>query len=227
MARGDAHPSRPPSGSGPTAAKQRSVVRLHRSLEGAEGNARLTASTGAVLFVLLLAEGVTILRIRGLLGPHVFIGMMLVPPVALKIGSTGYRFARYYLRSPAYRHKGPPPLVLRLIGPAVVALTVVVLASGVAVVLAPPASRPALLGLHKASFVAWFLVCALHVLGHLGDTARLGFADWVRRPARALVGTSARRAVLVGTLVSGVALGALLVGRVGPFLSTTPHLAGH
>ena len=35
------------------------------------------------------------------------IGMVLIPPVALKLGSTGYRFARYYLGSPVYRAKGP------------------------------------------------------------------------------------------------------------------------
>jgi len=65
-------------------------------------NARLTASNAAVLLVLLAAEGVTILRVRELVTPHVFIGTVLVLP-----------------------------LLLRLLGPAVVILTVVLLASGV------------------------------------------------------------------------------------------------
>jgi hypothetical protein len=189
-----------------------------------EANARLTASTGGVLFVLLAAEGVTILRVRGLLGAHVFLGMMLIPPVALKIGTTGYRFVRYYRGNPAYRQKGPPPLVLRLIGPAVVVLTAVVLVSGVALLLVPSSSRHALLELHKLSFVAWFIVTAVHVLGHLGDTARLAPLDWVRRPARALTGTPGRRAAVIAALVVGVGLGALLVGRVGPYLASTPHV---
>jgi hypothetical protein len=77
-------------------------------LNGPEGNARLTGGTGAVLVVLLAAEGVTILRIRGLLTAHVFIGLVLVPPVLLKTGSTLWRFARYYLGDPAFRRKGPP-----------------------------------------------------------------------------------------------------------------------
>lgn len=200
------------------------AVRRHRALEGVEANARLTASTGGVLFVLLAAEGVTILRIRGLLGAHVFLGMMLIPPVALKIGSTGYRFARYYLGNPTYRHKGPPPVVLRMIGPAVVILTVVVLVSGVALLLVPTSSRPVLLSLHKVSFVAWFVVTAVHVLGHLSETTRLAPMDWVRRPARALAGTQVRRAALIAALVIGVGLGALLVGRVGPWLASTPHV---
>jgi hypothetical protein len=193
-------------------------------LDGVEANARLTASTGGVLFVLLAAEGATILRVRGLLGAHVFIGMMLIPPVALKIATTGYRFARYYRGNAAYRDKGPPPAILRLVGPAVVVLTVVVLASGVALLLAPSSFHHSLLTLHRLSFVAWFIVTAVHVLGHLGDTARLAPLDWVRRPARAVTGTPGRRAVLIATLVIGVGLGALLVGQVGPYLTSTPHV---
>jgi len=54
-------------------------------------NARLTASNAVVLLVLLAAEGVTILRVRALLTPHVFIGMVLIPPVLLKVASTGWR----------------------------------------------------------------------------------------------------------------------------------------
>jgi len=62
---------------------------------GVEGNERLTASAGALLLLLLVAEGVTILFIGPLLSAHVFIGMLLIPPVALKLGVTGWRFARY------------------------------------------------------------------------------------------------------------------------------------
>ena len=71
--------------------------------------------------------------------------MLLIPPVLLKIGSTGWRFVRYYRGSPAYRRKGPPPALLRLLGPVVVILTVGVLASGVALVLAPHSLRHTLL----------------------------------------------------------------------------------
>ena len=52
-----------------------------RADAGVAANARLTASNAAILLVLLAAEGVTILRVRELLTPHVFIGMVLVPPV--------------------------------------------------------------------------------------------------------------------------------------------------
>ncbi|MGH3264288.1 MAG: DedA family protein, partial [Trebonia sp.] len=55
---------------------------------GVEANGRLTAMLGALLLVLLAAEGVTILRIGSLATLHVVIGMVLVPVVVLKIGST-------------------------------------------------------------------------------------------------------------------------------------------
>ena len=66
---------------------------------GAEGNERLTAMTGALLLVLLAAEGITIVSVRQLLSWHFFLGMLLVGPVLLKLGSTSYRFVRYYTRS--------------------------------------------------------------------------------------------------------------------------------
>lgn len=187
---------------------------------GVEGNARLTGSFGALLFVLLAAEGVTLLGVRALLSPHVFIGMLLVPPVLVKIGSTSYRFVRYYLGDPAYRRKGPPPLVLRLLGPFVVVLTVVVLASGVALLLVPPSQRGGLLLMHKAGFVLWFGAMALHVLGHLLDTARLAPRDWMRRTRRDVAGAGARRWALVSSVAAGAMLGVAFLGWVGPWVSS-------
>ena len=88
--------------------------------------------TAAVLLVLLAVEGVTVLRVHSLLWLHVFLGTALVPPILLKIGSTGYRFVRYYLGSPVYRRKGPPPPVLCVLGPLVVVATLLLLGSGIA-----------------------------------------------------------------------------------------------
>ncbi len=47
----------------------RTARRTRRATGGPEGNERLTAATAAVLFLLLAAEGVTILFIRPLLSP--------------------------------------------------------------------------------------------------------------------------------------------------------------
>ena len=63
---------------------------------GVDGNERLTAATAVVLIVLLAALGVTILSIGGLVWWHVLLGMLLIPPVLLKLGSTGWRFMRFY-----------------------------------------------------------------------------------------------------------------------------------
>jgi hypothetical protein len=191
-----------------------------------ESNARLTASTGAVLFVLLAAEGVTILRIRGLLSAHVFIGMLLVPPVLLKMGSTTYRFFRYYTGAPAYRQKGPPLLLLRAIGPLVVVLTVVVLASGVALVLTDSTWRSSLLFLHKASFVLWFGAMTVHVLGHALETATLAPRDWIRRTRTDVAGAGRRQWAVLVSLVVGVLAGLLLLAHVGPWLASSGN-AGH
>ena len=152
------------------------------------GNARLTAANAAVLLVLLAAEGVTILRVRQLLSPHVFIGMVLIPPVLVKVASTTWRFARYYRGAPAYRRQGPPPVVLRLLGPVVVILTLVLLASGVGLLLVSRSWLPLLLKVHKASFVLWFGAMTIHVLGHLGEVVRLAPRDWLRRSRREVTG---------------------------------------
>ena len=198
-----------------------------RAADGVEANARLTGSTAAVLFVLLAAEGVTILRVRPLLSWHVFIGMLLVPPVALKIGTTSYRFVRYYRGSPAYRRKGPPPQLLRLLGPFVVVLTFVVLASGIALLLVPPSQRRSLLFLHKASFVLWFGAMAIHVVGHFVDTAKLAPHDWFRRSHHDVAGAGIRQWVLVSSLGAGVLLGLLLLGQASPWLTSSGKYEGH
>src|SRR5438309_8924201 len=80
---------------------------------GVEANARLTGYAAVVLLLPLAAEVVTGAR-PGLLA-HALLGFLLVPPVLLKLGSVGYRFARYYLGDPRYRAGGPPELVMRLL----------------------------------------------------------------------------------------------------------------
>ena len=152
-----------------------------RADAGVAGNARLTAANAVVLLVLLAAEGLTILSVRQLLSPHVFIGVVLIPPVLLKVGSTMWRFGRYYTGAPAYRRKGPPPVVLRLLGPVVVVLTLVLLFSGVGLLLVSGSWLPLLMKVHKASFVLWFGAMTIHVLGHLGEVVRLAPRDWMRR----------------------------------------------
>ena len=180
-----------------------------------EANRRLTAMTGLVLFVLLAAEGVTILRIHRLLPAHFFIGLLLIPPVVLKMASTGYRFARYYTRNPAYRRAGPPPLLLRLVAPVVVASTVVVFATGVELWLFGLQFGAIWLTAHKLSFVVWFGATAIHVLGHLEGARRLALAGATEGAGGAIT----RRSLVGASLLLGVVLALSTLVWQSPFIS--------
>jgi hypothetical protein len=202
-----------------SASARTSVRRLTGA--GTSGNERLTAATGAVLIVLLAVIGVTIISLRPLLSVHLFVGMLLIGPVVLKLGSTGYRFLRYYGGNRSYRSKGAPPMWLRLIAPVVVLSTVVVLASGVALLLVGPHSRGTLLPIHKVSFFIWIAFTALHVLAHLPALPRALRADYgPRAPWRKQIpGRSSRVLSLTGALTAGVVLAILLIPQFAPWLN--------
>jgi len=184
---------------------------------GTAGNEELTAITGVVLIVILAALGVTILRIGQLLSAHMFIGMLLLGPVALKMASTGYRFARYYTSDPAYRRKGPPPMALRMLAPAVVITTLLVFGTGVALLFVGPASRGILGSLHKVSFFVWLGVTALHVLGHLSELPAALLAG--SRASRSWEdygsGRGARALLIAGSLVGGLVIALLAESQFG------------
>lgn len=190
---------------------------------GADGNEQLTAATGVTLIALLAVIGVTILRIHTLLWVHLFVGMLLLPPVLLKMSSTGYRFVRYYTANPRYRRKGPPPLALRLIAPMVVISTVVVLLSGVALLFAGPGSRETLFPIHKDSFFIWIAFTALHVLGHLPAMSKALRADYSTSAQYSgdVTGRAGRVLALSGALVAGVVLAVLVIPEFGPWLHST------
>lgn len=131
------------------------------------GNEQLTALAGVLLIVFLAVEGATLLNLRALLTVHAFVGMFLLPIVALKMASTGWRMARYYLGREEYVRRGPPALPLRvLVAPVVVASTVVLFGTGV-YLLAVHETQGTAVGLHKASFVVWIASTSVHVLARL------------------------------------------------------------
>lgn len=181
---------------------------------GSEGNRRLTGAAAALLLVLLAAEGTTLIAIGPLVSAHVFIGMLLLPLVGVKLASTGYRFVRYYTGHREYRSAGPPHPLLRLLGPVVVLATLALFASGVALVVLGPESD-AVLGFHKASFVAWVAAMSAHVLAHALRVPRLAAADW--REDEPLPGSSLRRWLLAGALVAGLILALATVHVAGPW----------
>jgi hypothetical protein len=181
------------------ATRPRSAARF---LGGAAGNGRLTSLVGVVLLVLLAVEGATIPSIRQLLSVHIFVGMLLLGPVALKLASTGYRFARYYTGGPEYVRQGPPaPLMRVLVAPILVLSTLTLFGSGVALLAVP--HRGAVLGLHKASFVVWFGAMTIHVLAYTIRAGRHVLADLVDRRAG---GRGLRLAVVLLAVGAGVAI---------------------
>lgn len=192
---------------------------------GVKGNELLTVAAGAVLIVLLAVIGVTIVALGRLLSVHLFVGMLLLGPLALKLSSTGYRFARYYTNNPRYRSAGPPIAPLRAIAPIVVISTLVVFASGVVLLLVGPASRNTVLPIHKVSFIVWVAFTSLHVIGHLPALGRGLSADYA--PAAALSGASDGRAgrllSLAGAITGGVVLAILLIPQFSPWLHYHHH----
>jgi hypothetical protein len=195
---------------------------------GTDGNELLTSMTGAVLIVLLAVLGITILRIHQLIWLHLFLGLILLGPIAIKLGSTGYRFVRYYTRNAAYRAKGPPDRLMRMTAPIVVASTLAVFATGILLLIVGPSGRGQYLFLHKASFVTWLAVTALHVLGHLGDLRRSLLPT--HEPS-ALSGSSSGAAgrwfALAGALVGGLVLAIALVPQFAPWTAHAAFLHYH
>jgi hypothetical protein len=180
---------------------------------GADGNEQLTTIMGAILIVLLAVIGFTIPQLRQFISVHLFVGMLLICPVLLKMASTGYRFIRYYSGNAEYRAKGPPELVLRLLGPIVVLTTVVVFVTGVALLIVGPAHRDPWLMLHKVSFIVWVAFMSLHILGHLPAVGRaLGIGrHGSAQLAGASSGTAGRWIAIAGALVAGLVLALLLI----------------
>jgi hypothetical protein len=196
---------------------------LRRTDPGPTGNERLTAITGAVLFVLLAAEGVTIVELRPLFSAHVFIGTVIIGPVLLKLASTGYRFGRYYAGSSPYRSKGPPRPLMRMLAPPLVVLTLVLLASGVALVAVGPDHAGPWAYLHTVSFVLWFGLASIHVVYYVWRVPRLMAAD-VRRGRSAglteddVPGGTARIVLAAVALTAGAVAGAIMVPLAQPWV---------
>src|SRR4051812_4287167 len=171
---------------------------MRPSAPGVAGNEVLTSATAAVLVVLLLALGVTIIDLGGLLREHMFLGMLLLGPVALKFASTGYRFARYYTHARAYVAKGPPATPMRVLAPLLVTATVVVFATGVWL-LALGRRSDLVLELHKVSFIVWGAVFGIHFLVYLPHVARSLARDWT-----AVRGAALRASLVVLSLGAGL-----------------------
>lgn len=190
---------------------------------GPAGNAALTAWTGLVLLVLSAAEVLTLVDVRGLISWHVAVGALLVPPAVLKTGTTGWRILRYYRGDAPYVEAGPPPMVLRVLGPLVVVSTLGLLGSGILLVLLGQDSSQqnivsalgfglSWVSVHQGFFAVWCVATGLHLLGRIVPALRISFGP--ERVAR-LPGTWVRAALVGACAVLAVALAVLLVHADG------------
>ena len=184
------------------------------SRSGVEGNERLTSFLAILLFVGLAAVGLTVPLAQSQTRLHVILGTLVIPPVLVKVASTTWRMVRYYAGAPDYRRKGPPFLLLRLLGPILVILTFILLFSGVGLIVGAPHSWHARLAqLHNSSFILWFFAMTVHVLGHLQETIQYGPRDLVARTRRQVSGASTR----VWVSLSSFALGGVAAVWIAPY----------
>jgi hypothetical protein len=174
---------------------------------GTAGNAQLTALAGIALLVLFFIEGLTLLSRRTFLPIHIFVGLLIIPPLLLKLAGVGYRFARYYIGNAAYRRVGPPQLLLRTIAPILVISTAGILATGVAMLVPGVGGLDTLRSLHTMFFVVWVPLMAIHVLAY---SLRAGLESWHglfgHGVAQIIDGRLTRSSFVAGSLLLGVVL---------------------
>lgn len=177
-------------------------------------NERLTALDGLLLFVLLAAIAVTILDIRRWLGAHYLVGFLLIPPLTLKLGSTGYRLLRYYSGSRPYRLAGAPPLLLRfVVAPVLVVSTFIVFASGIELWLFGLRFGSVWILAHTLSAVVMMFAVTAHSVAHLGRSF-----DIARREVGAgRGGDFSRQSLVVASLAAGAVLAIASLTYASPF----------
>ena len=191
---------------------------------GTDGNEQLTAVVGVLLLVLFAVLGITIIRIGQLLWLHLFLGVLLVGPVALKLASTGYRFTRYYAATPAYRRKGPPRPLMRMLGPLVILTTLVVFFTGLLLLIDGPGAPSVVRMLHKLSFFAWLAVVGVHVLGHLAELpSALRAVSRAEHRSHNLPGSRGRGFAVLAAMGVGLVLALLFLPDIHTWTSGGLH----
>jgi hypothetical protein len=192
---------------------------------GPAGNAQLTAWLGVLLLVLIAAELITLINVDGLISWHIVIGVLLVPPALVKTATTGWRILRFYSGNRPYRSAGPPPIILRLLGPLVVAATLAVLGSGLALISLGRRStshvfvtilgqQVSALTVHQATFIIWGTVTGLHIIGRIVPALRLSVA---REGPMRIPGFGHRAGVFASTMVVAAVASILVLTASGPW----------
>jgi hypothetical protein len=172
----------------------------------------LTAAVGVLLLVPIVVEsGTILLGVHTFMSLHVFLGLALIPPVLLKLASTGWRFARYYSHSRPYVAHGPPHLAMRLLAPLLVAATVVLFGSGVCMGLLHGQGLQLARRHHGPASVAWLVLIGVHVLVYLRRALLRSSEDVVTARRGVVRGANWRAWALAAALIAGIVAGAATV----------------
>ena len=155
-----------------------------------------------MLLVGLAVEGATIPALGQFLSVHIFVGMLLLGPVALKLASVAYRLVRYYTAPASMSARAPTPVMRVVVAPILVLSTLTLFGTGVGLLAFP--HRGALSGLRKASFIVWFGAMTIHLLAYGIRAGRDGVAELAGRylQGRALRLAGAGLALAVGIAIA-------------------------
>lgn len=184
------------------------------------GNERLTALAGLALLLLFASEVATTAALRALLSAHILIGVALAFPLAVKLVSVGYRFIGYYSGQPAFVRRGPPQLALRILAPALLAMTLLLVGTGLALVVVAPDRSELLRGVHGLSALLWLPLFVLHTVAYAWRATRLA-SDDLRSPP--VVARAPRRGLRLGVNLAALAGGAVAAALAFP--TTAPWVA--
>jgi hypothetical protein len=177
-----------------------------------DGNERLTAAIGLILLVGTILElGSLLLGLQHFLSLHVFVGFVLLPPIALKLASTGWRFMRYYTRNEDYRVKGAPQMLMRLLAPMLVVFTLLLFGSGVAMGYLDGNALDLARRIHGPAAFFWTVTVGAHVLMYLRRALRSTVADVTPRTRGEAAGATLRTFLVAAAIAGGLVLAVALL----------------
>lgn len=170
---------------------------------------------GGLLLVLFVIDLVVTANLDKLIMIHIFIGALLAGPLLVKLFSVGYRFFRYYGKSPAFRAKGTPNIWLRLLAPVLIVLTLLLFVSGIG--LAIEGDIRILFLIHAASAALWIPLLAVHVYAHIRQVPRAVREDWGHASSVWVSGRAKRLRIAILSLATGAILGGVVTSIAAPW----------
>jgi hypothetical protein len=141
----------------------------------------------------------------------------------LTAATTMYRFTRYYQHKPAYVRRGPPHIILRVLGPVVILSSLTVLGTGIGLLAVHSRGGGALLTAHQASFIVWVSAMTIHVVGHVKEAVTTSWNEL----RRSTLARRRRFTALILAVVVGVAGAAILLPKATQWTNRHPDHFGY